>query len=165
MDANVLIDYRDSNISILTLASHHLGRIQVIETVLDEVDGLDSAQCERLGIAVVEPDLPQLIEAATKRGPLSTQDHLCLIVAKADGSTCITNDAALRKACNEHGVPVLWGLQLMTELVRLVQLSAEDAVAVARDIHANNPLHIPSRLVERFATMVRSIEAAAEESV
>ena len=70
----------------------------------------------------------------------------------------MTNDGALRHACTADGVAVLWGLEVMNELVRLVQLSAADAVAVARAVHEANPLHIPQSLVERFAVMVRRIE-------
>ena len=159
IDANVLIDYNDSDISILTLASHHLGQIHVLSTVLDEVDGLDVAECERLGLKVIEPELIQLTEAAVKRGKLSEEDHLSLIVARAQSWTCVTNDRALRKACDDDGVPVLWGLQIMKELVRRDELGAEDAIAVAQAIHECNPNHIPVSLVERFAERVREAEA------
>lgn len=159
VDANVLIDYVASDLSVLTLASRCLGEVHVLITVLDEVDGLDVADCERLGLRVVEPVLAELTEAAVKRGSLSVQDHLCLIVARTNSWTCVTNDAVLRRVCDADGVPVLWGLEIMTALVRLAQLGAEDAVAVARAIHASNPLHIKASIVERFAEIVRAVEA------
>jgi len=157
VDANVLIDYLAADLSVLALASRHLGEVHVLSTVLDEVDGLDESGCERLGLKVVEPELAQLVEAAEKRSSLSAQDHLCLVVARTRGWTCVTNDGALRRACTADGVAVLWGLELMAELVRLVQLGAEDAVAVARAIHESNPLPIPGSLVDRFAALVRRI--------
>lgn len=104
VDANVLIDYVASDPSILTLASHHLGQVYVLSTVLDEVDGFDEAECERLGLKVLEPELAQLTTAAAKRGSLSTEDHLCLVVALANGWTCVTNDSALRRLCSDEGV-------------------------------------------------------------
>lgn len=158
VDANVLIDYLAADLSVLALASRHLGDVHVLSTVLDEVEGLDESDCERLGLKVVEPELEQLTEAAEKRSSLSAQDHLCLVVARARRWTCVTNDGALRRVCTADGVAVLWGLEVMTELVRLVQLDAEDAVAVARAIHESNPLHIPESLVERFADVVRGVE-------
>lgn len=158
VDANVLIDSLAADLSVLARASQSLGDVHILSTVLDEVEGLDTADCERLGLNVVEPELAQLTEAAERRSTLSAQDHLCLVVARARGWTCVTNDGALRRACTAEDVAVLWGLEVMTELVRLVQLSAEDAIAVARAIHESNPLHIPDSLVERFARVVRAIE-------
>jgi len=157
VDANVLIDYLASDLSVLTLASRNLGDVYVLTTVLDEVDGLDVSDCERAGIRVLEPDLDQLTEATKKRSSLPVQDHLCLLVARMRSWVCVTNDGALRRACGEDGVTVLWGLEMMTELVRAGQLDAEDAIAVAEAIHASNPFHISGRLVARFAHLVRSM--------
>lgn len=129
-----------------------------MSTVLDEVDGLDVAECERVGIRVIEPELETLVAATQKRSSLSVQDHLCLIVARTRSWVCVTNDGALRRACGEDGVTVLWGLEVMTELVRAGQLDAENAIAVAEAIHASNPFHISRKLVERFARLVRSLK-------
>ena len=107
---------------------------------------------------VVEPELSQLAEAARKRSSLSVQDHLCLVVAQRRSWTCVTNDTVLRRACSAAGVSVLWGLEVMAGLVRLGQLEAGEAVAVAQAIHRSNPLHLPQNLVDRFAQAVQSIE-------
>ncbi len=155
VDANVLIDYVKSERSILGLASLYVGEVFVLSTVLTEVDGLDEDDCERLGLRVFEPELSQLLAAARKRGALSTEDHLSLILAREHGWVCVTNDGALRKACQRDHVPVLWGLELMLELVRIGRLDAEDALAVARAIHAVNPFHITEEIVERFAGRLR----------
>jgi rRNA-processing protein FCF1 len=79
VDANVLIDYVKSEPSILGLVARYLGEVYVLSTVLDEVDGLDMGDCEKLGLQVVEPELTQFEAAVRKRGMLSTADHLCLI--------------------------------------------------------------------------------------
>ena len=86
VDANVLIDYVKSEVSILGLAAHHLGEVYVLPTVLAEVDGLDEDECERLGLRVVEPELIQLKAAALKRRQLSVEDHLCVMLARERGS-------------------------------------------------------------------------------
>ena len=162
VDANVLIDYVKSELSVLGLAARHLGEVYVLSTVLDEVDGLDADDCARLGIRVFEPALADVIAAARKRGALSTQDHLCLILARRQGWTCVTNDGALRRACLLEQVPVLWGLQMMLELVRMGQLSGEDAIAVANDIHRTNPFHITDLIVARFIDEVRALSTSGE---
>lgn len=158
LDANVLIDYQKSDLSILGLVDKHVGEVHILTTVIEEVDGVDATSCERLGLKALEPELDQLVLAAAIRGSLSFQDHLCLIVAKAAGFSCITNDKALRAACQAEGIEVYWGLEIMTELVRLGKLPAEEAIRVAEEIHLSNPLHIPRALVDRFTKKVTSIE-------
>lgn len=70
-DANVFIDNASTDEAVLALAARHLGRVIVPLPVLDEVDLLDAAACERLGIEVLEPTLGQLLEAGARRGRLS----------------------------------------------------------------------------------------------
>ena len=46
-DADVLIDYLQSEFAILSLVAEHVGRLVVLQPVLDEVRGLTAAQCAR----------------------------------------------------------------------------------------------------------------------
>jgi rRNA-processing protein FCF1 len=158
MDANVLIDYQKSDFSVLGLVSKHVGEVHVLTNIIEEVDDLEVAACERIGLKAIEPELNQLTQAATKRGQLSFRDHLCLLVASEAGFVCVTNDKPLRKACTEEGVGILWGLEIMTALVRANAMSAADAIQTAEKIHLSNPLHIPRKLVDRFAKIVTDIE-------
>ncbi len=158
MDANVLIDYQKSDFSILGLVGKYVGEVHVLTTSLNEVDGLDVVDYERLGIKVIEPGLIQLLQAAARRGQLSFRDHLCLLVASAEGFVCVTNDKPLRRACAEEGVAILWGLQMMTSLVEKRAMPAHDAIRTAERIHISNPLHIPRTLIDRFAQAVTDIE-------
>lgn len=159
LDANVLIDYQQSDISVLASVHKHVARICIPTLIIEEVEGLSVNECERLGLQVIEPELSQLTRAVARRGRLSFHDHLCLIVASDMGITCVTNDRALRSACETEGVNVLWGLQLMTTLVQAAAMNADEAIRIAEKIHSNNPLHIPRDLVERFAAILRSAEA------
>ena len=161
LDANVLIDYQKSDFSILDLANRHLGKVHVLTSILSEVDGLDAEMCKERDLTVIEPELDQLILAGERKGRLSFNDGLCLIVAAADGYTCVTNDRALRKACVEMKVPTIWGLEIMTELVRCRAMTAEVAMEVAEKIHVVNPHHIPRNLIDRFRLAVTQ---AAEEA-
>ena len=158
MDANVLIDYQKSNLSILGLVDKHVGEVHILTTILREVDGLDVVDCERLGLKVFEPELTQLKLATTKRGQLSFRDRLCLIVASAGGFVCVTNDKSLRRACEKEGVVNLWGLEMMTILVQQGAIQPSDAIHIAEKIHTSNPLHIPKALVDQFAGIVTDLE-------
>lgn len=158
MDANVLIDYQKSDLSVLGLVNKHVAEVHVLTTIIEEVDGVDVVDCERLGLKAIEPELHQLTLAASKRGQLSFRDHLCLIVASDASFVCVTNDKPLRNACSADGVSILWGLEIMTALVRANAMRAADAIQTAEKIHLSNPLHITKKLVDRFAKVVNDVE-------
>ena len=154
-DADVLIDYRESEIKILELVVQHIGRVVVLASVLDEVQGVTSAQCVRLGIEVVEVETEQLIRATEVESRISFNDRLCLVVCRAEGWTCVTNDGALRQLCEYHGVATRFGLGLMVDLVSVGVLTRRCAVAVARQTQASNPFHINERVIQRFLEALR----------
>lgn len=159
MDANVLIDYRDSDLEVLALVGRHVGSVHVLSTILaEEVPGVGEAECARLGLSVIEPELEQVMRAGATRTRLSFSDHLCLTVAADGGYACVTNDRALRAACDSEKVETIWGLELMTKLVELGILSAPDALTVAWKIHEANPLHITADLIARFESKVTDAE-------
>ena len=132
LDANVVIDYAISDLGVLGLVARHIGHVHVVRSVLDEVEQIQEADCGRLGIAIVEPSLEQLVAAgAAQRDRLSFTDRLSLTVAHDSGWTCVTNDRALRKACGQLEVPVWWGLELMLALIRAGELVTQRLPVVA----------------------------------
>ena len=149
-DADVLIDYRESDLVILELVAQHLGRLAVLSSVLDEVRGVTPTQCARLGIDIIEVETERMLRATEVESSVSFNDRLCLIVCREEGWTCVTNDGALRRLCTRHGVETRFGLGLMVDLVEAGVLSRRRAVAVARRIQASNPLHINDRVLSRF---------------
>lgn len=149
LDANVLVDFQAADLSLLTLASRHIGKVHIISSVLQEVEGLDETDCLRLGLHVVEPTLDQALEAAMSGRQLSFEDRLCLVVCRDNGWTCVSNDKALRKSCKDSGISVLWGLQLILELVHGGHLPAHEAVEAAERIHRTNP-YISTPILESF---------------
>jgi rRNA-processing protein FCF1 len=151
VDANVLIDYVSTDETVLTLASAHLGDVMVPSPVLGEVDALDEADCHRLGLRLVDPTLEQLLEAGSQRGRLSFEDHVCLIIARDNGWTCVTSDGRLRTACIEAGIEVMWSLDLLVALVRAEALPADDAIAIASDLHRLSPQFITDAILADFA--------------
>ena len=150
-DADVLIDYRESEIKILELVVQHMGRVVVLAPVLDEVQGVTPTQCAQLGIEVVEVETEQLVRASEVESRVSFNDRLCLVACREEGWTCVTNDGALRRLCERHGVATRFGLGLMVDLVAVGALTRRRAMAVARQIQASNPLHINERVIQRFS--------------
>lgn len=153
LDANVLIDYCDSDVSILGLASEQR-RMYVAGPVLDEVEELDEDECERIGLRILQPSTEQLVEAGRGSSALSFQDKLCLAMAEEKGLTAVTNDKRLRSECGTRGIPVLWGLGIMVDLVRAERLAPADAVAVAEAMREANPYFITAAVVEAFREQV-----------
>lgn len=138
VDACVLIDICKADRSVLTLISRHVGPLHVATPVLAEVDQIDESQAVSLGIKLVEPTLDQASEAATARQGLSFSDRLCLLLAKENKWTCVSNDRKLRRACTDDGVSVMWGLELIALLVERKALPAKSAQEIATAIYETN---------------------------
>ena len=117
VDANVLIDYANSDPGILSLVANNIGTIYVPSVVLDEVEQFNEDDCEKLGLQVLDEPVNVLLSAGEGRGPLSFPDRVCLLLAKENQWTCLSNDKPLHKACKKDGVTVIWGLRLMIDLV------------------------------------------------
>ena len=149
-DANVLIDYVKTNPQILGLVSKHVGPVYVVADVLEEVEQLDAEQCHAIGLTIVEGTLAQITEASQRGGPLSFEDKLCLILARDNGWACLSNDGPLRDACKAQGVSVVWGLEIMLQLVDAGHVSAALVIEVAESIHSINPLYITQKILPLF---------------
>lgn len=162
LDANVLIDFVTTDGQVLAKVVEHLGAVHVPRDVLAEVEQLDEVACAALGLVIVDGTVEQLTEAGSARGRLSFEDRVCLIIARDNGWTCVTNDGRLRRECEAVNVPVLWGFQLMIELVRRGALTADEAVAVAEAVGRANPRLTPE-VVEAFRVKVRSLGRAASK--
>ncbi len=148
LDANILVDYVPCDNTVIKLISTHVGHIHVATPVLHEVKQITEHDCLNLGITLVEPQVEQLISAAHGRGPLSLQDHLCVLLAKERGWTCVTNDRPLRRECAVQGVPLIWGIELICKLVETGGLSQESAKDIILCIHQNNPRYISWDIVQ-----------------
>ncbi len=157
VDANVLIDYANSDPTVLALAGRHLGPIYLPTPLLAEVDQLAESDCASLGLRLVEPTLEQLLDAGEGRGRLSFTDRLCLILARDNGWGFVTNDGALRQACVAAEVEVIWGLELMLQLVEIGELEGSAAIAKASAIRASNPAHITLKILARFEERIMAL--------
>ncbi|MFK5986112.1 MAG: hypothetical protein QM479_11905 [Pseudomonadota bacterium] len=158
-DANVLIDYVESDITILAIYSAEIERIIIPEIILDEVEQLTFEECEHYGLQVVSEEMDVLNLASTNvHGPLSFQDKVCLYLTKSiDNAICITNEKALKRFCEEQEIPVKRGLKLMVELVEHKKIDAEVVLEVAQQIHRNNPLFITDKIIEEFTRIISDI--------
>lgn len=154
LDACVLIDFWDADPSAISLVVRHVGEVNIAENVLSEVKQVDRSEATMAGLTIVEPTLEMMTAAAGRRRGLSFQDHLCLLLARERGWTCISNDGRLRAACTEDGVPVLWGLETLAQVVEAGGLPAKAAVELAERMATTNP-YLTNAVVTRFVARVR----------
>ena len=151
MDACVLIDYINGEPELFKLISSLIGPIYVATPVLEEVDSIESVLVlEDFGLLPIEPEMEDVFEASEMVGRTSFQDNICFLTAKRQGLTCITNDRNLRIQCKTSGVPILWGLELILELVKTNGISKKKASHIAEEIHQSNPKHIGQDIIDRF---------------
>ena len=149
LDANILIDFLKCDRTIIKLISTNVGQVYLATPVLDEISEINDSDCAELGIKLVEPELDQVMLAAEKKGSLSFQDNLCLILAKSFGWTCVTNDKPLRQKCESEGVTLIWGIELICMLVESGGLPATHAREIILAIKKINPKYITASIVEK----------------
>ena len=154
-DADVLIDYRDSDLTILKLVSEHIGPVRVLREVLNEAPGISDRQCTRLGIEIVQLETELLLEAGGLSRSLSVTDRHCVIACERNRWTLVTNDGVMRRVCRERTIRLRWGLTLMIDLVFAGVLTEARAIEVAAMIQGANPTHITPNLINRFHARLR----------
>lgn len=157
LDANVLIDYFKSDLSILTIFSKYLGQIYVPTDVLDKVQQISIDDCNRINLKIVEPTLEQYIQAGIKINGLAFDDRICFIIAKDNKWKCITNDKQVRATCERDGISVIWGLELMLPLVERKLITPSEALEVAKNIHESNPLFVNKQILSRFDDKIKKL--------
>lgn len=157
IDADVLIDYRDSDISVLTLFSMQVGQLHVGRATLQKVRYVSEAQAKRNKLAVETPDLELAVKASQARGKLSYDDHETLLLAVQNNWICISNDIALRTECGKEGIELLWGLEPMKYLVKDSELPLNKALSIATMIQKGNPGYITDSILNRFEKQIREL--------
>ena len=143
-DANILIDYSKSDISIIKKIAEYYEEVCVPDIILKEVGIISDEQAKSLGITIVETPL-ELEEVSS----LSFQDRTCLYYVKQNKWECLTNDVALRKHCEAAGGTVVWGLQMLLKLVEADLITVTYAEKIARKIHQINP-EINDKILQDF---------------
>ena len=160
-DADVLIDYRESDLEVLKLIGQHVGPVAVLSPVLDEVHGLTRADCERLSVSIVAAATARLLRAGVVDSSVSFNDRLCFVVCHEESWTCVTNDRALQRLCKRHGVQTRFGLRLVVDLIAAGAITEERAISIASKMHESNPLHINASVLARFKDALDRLQSSS----
>ena len=148
LDANVVIDFRDSDRTVLRLFSLKIEELGIPAGVLNKVNEFSEEDCEDLSIEILYPDSMEL-SLITPSGSLAPDDQECAVIAAGRGMKVCTNDKPLRNKCEEINVDVLWGLELLLILVEKKKLTEEKAIRVAESIKGMNP-YITEEILTNF---------------
>lgn len=150
-DANVLIDYTDSDEDIIRELVRYWGKVYVPTRILHEVKRLPQTRAEELGLTVIET--PLVLPSVSG---LSGPDRACLHFVITEGWVCIANDRALRKECQRRGGAVVWGLEMLVKLVEARQITKARAIDIATHIRMINP-EISEALLADFKAMLSKL--------
>ena len=144
-DSCVLIDYAKSAKDALMMLAREVRvvvpRILLVEEVHD--------------LSINDAPTEALLEAARMPRPLSSFDWLCLILARDNHWTCVSNDKRLRAQCLSVGVRTQWSLEPLVLLVRRKKLPKERAEKIARAMAEQNPF-VGTPIIRRFISRIRN---------
>lgn len=157
-DADVVIDYQHSDVTVLALVAAHVGPLAILTSVIEQVDGLTRQDCVDLGLEVVAPTVDQRRRAGEIVSAAHFTDRLCLVVARDEGRVCVTNDRTLRNLCARLGVRTRFGLRLLVDLVAEGVLPRRRAERIAEMIRTTNS-YLTERVLRRFHTALDELPA------
>jgi len=156
-DANILIDYIDSDGTILCRAAAHCYDIFTTESIVREVMVKRPAlNIAAYGVKICDAEFAQMAEAQefSASSPLSFEDSLCFILARDNSWICATNEKALRNKCQKEKISTIRGLRFMLDLVSLGKLSKGDAIRIAKEIETANS-RIPQNVIAEFIRLLK----------
>lgn len=157
IDADVLIDYRDSDCTVISLFSSQVGRLHIGRATFQKVKNFSEATANQLGLDIETPDEKLADKAQKRRGKLSYDDHEILLLAAQNSWVCITNDNALGAQCSTEEVERIRGLEPMKLLVKTGDLSLTKALKIAKMIQRNNPGFITEAILHQFEEQLREL--------
>lgn len=155
-DANVLIDYLAADRKILKLIAGIFNEVYIPFDILKEVKQLTEKQATSYGFIVYYPEDDTYFKSANTTNGLSFEDNICIIDSKKNGWGIVTNDSKMRKKCEDEGVEIFWGMQLMILLIKKGSLSKKDAIRNAEKMKLNNT-RITEKNLKEFILKINQI--------
>lgn len=149
-DADVLVNYHESEFGVLELIKRHIGNVAVLEPVFHETGDVTPGQCEQVGVDIVPTETAWLMQAAETSTHVSFNGYLCLLACMDKNWTCVTNDGPLRRLCIRRGVATQYSIGPVEDMVAAGALGPRRAIAIAQRMQGLHPFHANERAIARF---------------
>lgn len=94
-------------------------------------------------------DYVEMAEIKRRRPALLHPDIACVVLARMHGATCLSSDAAVRKTCQERGIPMAGQVGCLEEAVKRRLLKRAEGQDLLRAFLAKG-LFLPSSVVAGF---------------
>ena len=95
IDANVIIDYQNANMTPLILLNRYVGKVHVLPEIVREVRGLAIADCERYGFVIVEATPEQKITAEIEKSIVNAS----MLTVKSHAACAVSEPTLLSLRC------------------------------------------------------------------
>lgn len=141
IDANVLIDFLDTEENLLHLYSKHISTLVTPEQVFDEVKQLSESKSEQLLIQIptaTDEQVNKALDLYLTNRRNTFPDYLCYIFARDLQSPLITNDTRLSKYCSLEGIEVIRGLRVILILFENSLLDEKNSMKYAKEMIESN---------------------------
>ena len=164
LDTCVASDILNVDAEIFVLAARYLGSICMPAVLIDELREcfqiVDPSEMGVDEIALTDEDRIEAVDLRERPGKsaLSENDCACAILAARLKCRCVTNDKLLQKTCEELGVPVWWGLEMVLELCDRGGISFDRAEAFIIGLCRLTP-YVNEKIEERFRARLEKIKA------
>lgn len=89
----------------------------------------------------------EMAEIKARRRGLKHSDIACIVIASKRGITCLSSDDAVRKTCQERGIPLARHLSCLQTAVDRHLISAGNAIFLLQSF-IDNGLYLPVDLVD-----------------
>lgn len=141
LDANVIIDLRNSDHLDLTESLAQTVGVFVVEETREKVNGLSKTLCKSLGLSILEPTLEEILDAASFQDEvpqLAEDDALTLAVGFKRNLNIVSNDTRVRKFSDAKNHSSHGGFFLLLFLFDKNILTKNECLEVANDISKTN---------------------------
>lgn len=151
-DANVLIDYVDTDEDIIREVVVYWKEVIVPDRILNEITDLSLKRAKELGLSIVETPLSKI----SKFPGLSFQDSICLYHVGFNNAVCLSNDVSLRGECEKQNFKTVWGLEMLLYLAENKQITKKRGKDIAFKIAEINPEITPG-ILNNFILKINNI--------
>ena len=130
IDSCIIIAFIHPDIKLLDFVTQNIGDIYINSITLKEELEDHKDMLRHMSYTLIEDNIEDMCLARQMNGPTSFHDNLQMLSCLKYGYTCVTNDRDLINLCKKNSVNVMWGLELIIELVKTKIITKDRATTM-----------------------------------